>query len=125
MREMLRDYEDATRDTARNDIYDDNVGHGIGKHSDPTAMAAIDAIEGGTKEIQRIRAWLWVIHNVVEFYKGTSNGQLIDLYYNQKLSCDEVAKEMGTTKQWFFETKGEIVTKAFTAAVQKKLLKVF
>jgi hypothetical protein len=125
LREHLTDWEDATRDTARNDIYDDNCGHGVGRHADPTAMAAIAVIEGGPKEMRNVRDWLWVVDNVKKRYEGTEHGTLIELYYEQGLPWREVAEQMKKPTSVFYAMREEIITTAYAAAAQKNLIKVF
>lgn len=125
LREHLTDWEDATRDTARNDIYDDNCGHGVGRHADPTAMAAIAVIEGGPKEMRNVRDWLWVVDNVIKRYKGTPHETLIRLYYEEGKSDVEVSGLLGVSRRSFYEMKEDVVTQAYLGAIQKKILKIF
>jgi hypothetical protein len=125
MKQALDEYEEERLACAGKTVIPEGTGRGIGRHSDSTAMLAIDRIEGGSKEIKEARQWIWVVESVAKSYEGTAHGQLIKLYYKDKYSDREVAKKLGVDRSMFYFMKADIVTMAYLAAIQKKLLKVF
>jgi hypothetical protein len=125
VRRAVREYEEDQIAAAGHQVYPPDVGRGIGKHGEPTALLAINIIEGGPREIRNYRRWLLVLDRVRKEVKGTDKEALINLYYEGGLNYKQAAIAMNVSIPTFYDRKGELVGLTYAAAIEAGLLRAF
>ncbi len=125
IKRQIKDYEESQLDMAGRQITSEGLGHGVGKHGDPTAIIAANIVDGGPKHIQKYRQWIRVIDHAKKACEGTRKEDLINLYYNKGGAYYSVAADMNVSVPTFYDIKEEVVAMAYTAAIQSGLLRVY
>jgi hypothetical protein len=125
VRRAVREYEEDQIAAAGHQVYSADVGRGIGKHGDPTALLAANIIEGGPREIRNHRRWLLVLDRVRKEVKGTDKEALINLYYEGGLNYKQAAIAMNVSIPTFYDRKEELVGLTYAAAIEAGLLRAF
>jgi len=125
VRQAVREYEEDQIAAAGRQVYSTDVGRGIGKHGEQTALLAINIIEGGPREIRNYRRWLLVLDRVRKEVKGTDKEALINLYYEGGLNYKQAASAMNVAIPTFYDRKEELVGLTYAAAIEAGLLRAF
>ena len=96
-------------------------GGGISYHSDPTASKAIKLCKDNIVEEEK---WVKVVERVIEKYKGTGKGKLLQKKYFDELGEVHICREIHIERATYFSWRTEIILSAAIYAAQEGLLKV-
>lgn len=123
IKQDILDYEQSQLDASGHQICSEDVGHGIGKHGDPTAIIASNMVDGGPMQIRQYRKWLAVLDKVKRSVEGTDKEALIRMFYEQGLGYRKTAEKMGVSVPSFYDKKEELIYTTYTVAIEDGLMR--
>ncbi|ABB15076.1 prophage LambdaCh01, phage transcriptional regulator, RinA family [Carboxydothermus hydrogenoformans Z-2901] len=120
IRREINEYRDEVLNSGRQLI--EQGGGGISRHSDPTALKAIKLASNA--EIEKYEKWIKVIEKVIEHFKGTEKGKLLQMRYFDEYAERYICNKLHIERTTYFTWKNEIVLYTAMLAIQYGLIKV-
>jgi len=96
-------------------------GHGVSRHSDPTAMKALKLASG---DIVKLEKWVKVIELTKERYGNTEKGRLLKMRYFDELGEKQICQELHIDRATYYNWRVEIVVFTAMLAIQYGLIKL-
>lgn len=118
LKQAVQEYENETIDGLKQSMTPSNMIRGAGRYSDRTALSAIELAEDGTWDIRRYRRWINVVEAVTDFYSGTRYGQLIRLYYGERLLDEKVCSKLYVERSTFYSMKREVISTSWRVGIE-------
>jgi hypothetical protein len=97
------------------------VGEGQSYHSDPTALKAIKLTK---LEIIKKEKWITIIEKVVDKYKGTEKGRLLQLQYFDEEGPNYIQEVLHIERRTYFMWRNEIVLSVAFLAQKYNLIDI-
>ncbi len=90
---------------------------------DPVSRKAF-LLSQGNSEVRKARHWMQVIHRTKQWFAGTKEGKLFELFYGKATAIDLVAAAMGTSRREISRLRDNVVFRGTMYAVEERLIKL-
>ncbi len=90
---------------------------------DPVSRKAF-LLSEGNEDVRKAWHWMRVIHRTKQWFDGTKEGKLFELFYGKATAIDLVAATMGTNRREISRLRDNVVFRGTMYALEERLIRL-